>query len=116
MRLLLLGLLAVAAFAADWSLYVCAATTKNYVVGAKLLPSGLFGRQSSGEWTLAGHPNPFTFALDYDPRNPSAVYMAAGNGLILIPRGGSTWKILTAEDVTEIRDVSFDPQGTVYFS
>src|SRR5829696_8364825 len=69
MRLFLLGLFAAVAFAADWSLYVCAATTKNYVVGAKLLPSGLFSRHGDANWKLQGHANPFTFALDYDPRD-----------------------------------------------
>lgn len=117
MRGLVLVLFAAAAAeAADWSLYVCAATTKNYVVGAKLLPSGLFSRRAPAVWTLAGHPNPFTFSLDYDPTDRSQVYIAAGNGLLRIPREGSTWKILTAEDVTEIRDVSFAPDGALYFS
>ena len=116
MRPLILGLIASICYPADWTLYVCAATTKNYVVGAKLLPSGLFARNGPSAWTLQGHPNPFTFALDYDPRNLSFVYLAAGNGLIRVPRGGSTWKILTAEDVTEIRDVSVDSEGTIYFT
>jgi hypothetical protein len=116
MRLIALGLMAVLCAAAEWTLYVCAATTKNYVVGAKLLPSGLFARQRSGQWELQGHPNPFTFALDYDPSDLSVVYVAAGNGLLRIPRGGSSWKILTAEDVTEVRDVSFDAAGVLYFS
>jgi photosystem II stability/assembly factor-like uncharacterized protein len=76
----------------------------------------LFARRGDTDWKLQGHANPFTFALDYDPSDSSVVYMAAGNGLIRVPRGGSTWKVLTAEDVTEIRDVSFDSAGTLYFS
>jgi photosystem II stability/assembly factor-like uncharacterized protein len=116
MRLLALGFIAVACNAADWTLYVTAATTKNYVVGAKLLPSGLFARKAAAEWQLLGHPNPFTFALDYDPRDPAVVYLAAGNGLIRVRRGNSTWKILTAEDITEVRDVSLDATGAIYFS
>jgi photosystem II stability/assembly factor-like uncharacterized protein len=116
MRLLVFALTVVLSYAADWTLYAAAATTKNYVVGAKLLPSGLFSRQAATDWRLQGHANPFTFALDYDPRDPAVVYVAAGNGLIRIPRGGSTWKILTAEDVTEVRDVSLDPAGAIYFS
>ena len=70
MRFLTLWLVAVLCYGADWTLYVCAATTKNYVVGAKLLPSGLFSRQGANDWRLQGHPNPFTFALDYDPNDP----------------------------------------------
>ena len=36
--------------------------------------------------------------------DPKSVYVAAGNGLIRIPKRGGPWKILTAEDVTELRD------------
>jgi photosystem II stability/assembly factor-like uncharacterized protein len=116
LRYLSLLCIALPLVAADWTLFTTAATTKNYVVGAKLLPSGLFARNAPNDWRLQGHGNPFTFALDYDPSDPSTVYVAAGNGLLRIPRGGSTWKILTAEDVTELRDLSFGKQGAIYFS
>src|SRR5215203_2234926 len=102
MRFITLWLVAALCYGADWTLYVCAATTKNYVVGAKLLPSGLFSRNGANDWRLQGHPNPFTFALDSDPSDPMSVYVAAGNGLLRIPRDGTTWKILTGEDVTEV--------------
>ena len=48
--------------------------------------------------------------------DPASVYVAAGNGLIRIPRRGGPWKILTAEDVTELRDVAVDPQGRIIFA
>jgi photosystem II stability/assembly factor-like uncharacterized protein len=110
----ILALIAIPGFA-EWTLYVCASTTKDYVVGAKLLPSGLFRRTAAG-WQHVTHRHPFMFALDFDSRDPSAVYVAAGNGLIRVPRDAQSWKILTAEDVTELRDVNIDPQGTVYFA
>ena len=116
MRSLLCCLLIALPISAQWTLYTCAATTKNYVVGAKLLPSGLFARHSAQDWRLVGHGNPFTFALDYDPEDPAFVYVAAGNGLLRVPRGGSSWQILTGEDVTELRDLSFDGKGSIYFT
>jgi photosystem II stability/assembly factor-like uncharacterized protein len=102
--------------AQTWSLYVCMATTKDYVVGAKLLPSGVFRRTGAGEWQQSGHPNPFTFSLDYDRRDPSKLYLAAGNGIIALKPGQRPWKILTGSDVTEMRDVTVAGDGSVYYA
>ena len=100
------------------TLYTCMAVTREYVVGAKLLPSGLFQRLPSGEWRHAGYSHPFMFSMDYDGTDPSVLYLAAGNGLIRASSHGDTWKILTGSDVTEIRDVAVDRNapGTLYFA
>jgi photosystem II stability/assembly factor-like uncharacterized protein len=102
--------------AADWTLYTCMAVTKDYVVGAKLPPSGLFRRVGPREWQHIAYNHPFEFAVDADPHDPGAVYVAAGNGLLRVPRGGDSWKILTAQDVTELRDLSIDSKGAIYFA
>lgn len=112
--LLLVLLLSARLLPAESSLFACAATTKGYVVGAKLLPSGLFER-TTGRWRHIAHNHPFMFAADFDPSDPSSVYVASGSGLIRVPREGKSWKVLTGEDVTELRDVNIDPQGTIYF-
>src|SRR5436305_12508324 len=83
-------------------------TSKSYVVGAKLLPSGIFLKNPAVEWRHAGHNHPFINALDYDPRDPSVVYVAAGNGLLRVSGRGEKWKILTGSDVTELLDVAVD--------
>ena len=85
---------------AQYSLYTCIATTKEkeYVVGAKLAPSGLFRRSANGEWRHTGYSHPFVVALDYDPRDPSTLYLAAGNGLIRASEHGSNWTLLTGSD------------------
>ena len=116
-RLLLLAALA-SPLAAQYTLYTCMAITKEYVVGAKLPPSGLFLRSAAGEWRHTGYDHPFLFALDYDPRDPATLYLAAGNGLIRASDHGKKWKILTGSDVTELQDVSVDRNapGTIYFS
>lgn len=103
---------------AQHTLYLCGAVTREYVVGAKLPVSGLFLKSGTLDWQHAGYNHPFLFGLDYDPRDPATVYLAAGNGLIRATEHGTKWKILTGSDVTELRDVSVDGRapGTVYFA
>jgi photosystem II stability/assembly factor-like uncharacterized protein len=105
-----------AAPAADWTMYIAMATSKNYVVGAKLPPSGIFRRDANSGWQQAGYNHPFSFALDYDRRDPGTVYLAAGNGLIRMRQQGSRWKILTGSDVTELRDVSVGSDNAIWFA
>ncbi len=100
---------------AQFDLYACMTVTREYVVGAKLPLSGLFLQAASG-WQHAGYNHPFIFSLDYDPADPSTLYLAAGNGLIRASEHGEKWKILTGSDVTELRDVSIDRNGTIYFA
>ncbi len=92
--------------------------TREYVVGAKLLPSGIFSHVETGKWKHEGYNHPFVFGLDYDPKDPSTIYIAAGNGLIRASEHGQHWKILTGSDVTELRDVALDPNapGAIYFA
>src|SRR5204862_3487201 len=100
------------------TLYTCMVTSKDYVVGAKLPPSGIFVKPGEGAWRHVGYNHPFIKALDYDPRDPSTVYAAAGNGLLQVTGRGDRWKILTGSEVTELRDVAVDTNapGTIYFS
>ncbi len=99
---------------AQQTLYTCGVRTKDYVVGAKLPPSGLFVKAPDG-WRHAGFNLPIVSALDYDARDPSVLYLAAGNGLIQVTEKGERWKILTGSDVTELLDVAVDA-GDLYFS
>lgn len=116
-KLLLLAALPIPALA-QFTLYSCGATLKNYVVGAKLPPSGIFVKAAEGEWLHAGYNHPFVSALDYDRDDPSVVYAAAGNGLLRVSDRGERWTILTGSEVTELLDVAVDPNapGTIYFS
>ncbi len=103
---------------AQYTLYTCGSSTKDYVVGAKLPASGIFLKPVGGQWRHAGFNHPFIAAFDFDPRDPSVVYAAAGNGLLRVSSGGERWKILTGSDVTELLDVAVDRNdpGTIYFS
>jgi photosystem II stability/assembly factor-like uncharacterized protein len=118
MRLVILILAACLPLDAQYRLYTCMATSRGYVVGAPLAPSGIFHKPSAGKWEHLGYSHPFINALDYDPRDPSTLYLAAGNGLIRATERGRTWKIMTSYDVTELRDVAVDRNapGTIYFS
>ncbi|MES1261349.1 MAG: hypothetical protein ABUS49_06385 [Acidobacteriota bacterium] len=110
-------LLAALPLAAQPTLYVCAGAAKEYVVGAKLPPSGLFRKTVSSGWEHLGYNLPFLFALDYDSADPATIYLAAGNGLIRAADHGREWTILTGSDVTELRDVAVDRStpNTIYF-
>jgi photosystem II stability/assembly factor-like uncharacterized protein len=114
---LLLAILPLPSFA-QYTLYACGSSTKDYVVGAKLPASGIFLRSSNGEWRHAGFNHPFISAFDFDPHDPSLVYTAAGNGLLRVSEKGERWKILTGSDVTELLDVAVDRNraGTVYIA
>jgi photosystem II stability/assembly factor-like uncharacterized protein len=115
--LLSLAVLVAAPLAGQYSLYTCMVTSKGYVVGAPLPPSGIFVKPSGGNWKHVGFNHPFISALDYDPSDPSTIYVAAGNGLIRLSDYGEHWKILTGSDVTELLDVAVDRTmpGTIYF-
>ncbi len=104
--------------AGQFTLYTCVVTSKGYVVGARLPPSGIFLKSETGAWHHAGYNHPFLNALDYDPRDPGTLYVAAGNGLLRVTDHGEHWKILTGSDVTELQDVSVDRNspGTIYFT
>lgn len=118
MRIVLLFLILSSAVCAQYRLYTCMQTSKNYVVGAKLPPSGLFMQTSPGAWKHLGYNHPYISAMDYDPRDPATLYLSAGNGLIRAADFGRTWKILTSFDVTELRDVAVDRNapGSIYFA
>ena len=118
MRWFVLLLAAFSPLRAQYTLYTCMVTSKDYVVGAKLPPSGIFRKPSNGGWRHAGYNHPFLAALDLDPADPATLYVAGGNGLIRVTERGERWKILTGSDVTELMDVAVDRQapGTVYFT
>jgi hypothetical protein len=116
MRLVLAFTLIGSACAADWTMYAVMATSKNYVVGAKLGLSGVLRRDDKAGWVQAGFNHPFAFALDYDRKLPSNMYLAAGNGLIRLTERGTKWKFLTGSDVTELRDVSVGPDGAIWYA
>ncbi|HUB78939.1 MAG TPA: hypothetical protein VMB03_09095 [Bryobacteraceae bacterium] len=103
---------------AQYALYACGSSSRDYVVGAKLPASGIFVRAADGQWRHAGFNHPFITAFDFDPRDPSVVYTSAGNGLLRITEAGAHWKILTGSEVTELLDVAVDRSrpGTIYFA
>ena len=100
-------------------LYVCAAITKNYVVGAKLADkSGILQRAGEGDYRHIGQNFPFFFNISFDPRNHDVFYAATLNGCIQTADGGKTWRVSTGWDITEPKDVFVDPNApdTIYLA
>ena len=64
-RLLILSALPLHLYG-QYTLYACITSTKDYVVGAQLTPSGLFIKSANDKWQHAGFNHPFLFSLDYD--------------------------------------------------
>jgi len=119
MRFSVLLLLAAAASGQTrHQLYVCEVNSKAWVVGARPGFSGLLRQTPAGGWEQVGFVHPMIVAADYDRKDPSVLYLAAGNGLVRASEAGRKWRITTGWEATELRDVSVDPNapGTVYFS
>jgi photosystem II stability/assembly factor-like uncharacterized protein len=116
--LLALALVVSAAGEGRPELHACVVNAKAWVVGARLTGSGLVKLDANREWQQLGFVHPMVLAADYDRQDPSTLYLAAGNGLIRAKDGGRSWRITTGWDVTELQDVTVDPNtpGTVYFT
>ncbi|MGB9610415.1 MAG: hypothetical protein ACPL7M_05530, partial [Bryobacteraceae bacterium] len=52
---------------AEHRLHALGVTTKGWVVGAALLPGGIFVRQPSGEWVNPGYRHPLMTGLAWVP-------------------------------------------------
>lgn len=99
---------------AEHRLHAVGATTRGWVVGAALLPGGVFVRQRSGEWINAGYRHPLMTAFAWLPGEPETLYVAAGDGVIRIDAEGR-WRVLTDETVTELQDICAGPGGLLAF-
>ena len=98
-----------------WRLWACMVNSRDWVVGAKLPASGLMVRASSG-WEQRGFNHPLVTGVDWDGRDPSTLYLSAGNGVIRASEEGRKWKILSDHRITELRDIAVDKEkaGTMY--
>ena len=90
-------------------LYVSVLQTRNYVVGAKNAPTGLYRYDSDTSWTHLGWKNARNFGIAANPKNKDIIFLACGNGALRSIDGGKTWKITTDWQVTEVLDVTIDP-------
>jgi len=120
--LTLKALLAIAAFAeglppqpapgapAGYDLFACAIQSRDWVPGRKLTAGGLLYRWAGGQWGQRGALHPLIETLDYDPRDPRVLYLAAGDGCLRSRDSGYSWVMTTDETMTELRDLSVDAQ------
>jgi photosystem II stability/assembly factor-like uncharacterized protein len=95
-------------------LHALGVTTKGWVTGAALLPSGLFVKRAGGEWVNEGYRHPLLTGLAWLPEQPGTLYLAAGDGVIRVDAQGR-WRVLTDETVTELQDISAGAGGVLAF-
>jgi hypothetical protein len=97
------------------ALVACMVTSRDWVVGANLPPSGLMVRTPAG-WELRGYPHPIMNAVASDASEPAALLLAAGSGVIRATGGGRKWRIQTGHEITELRDITTDRKapGVIY--
>ena len=94
------------------TIYACVLSTKNYVVGAKNSPSGLFVSRDVGKtWQHVGWKNIRCFGFVMNPQSIGKIfYLASGNGVLRTMDAGSHWRILTDWRETEIQEVLVHPK------
>jgi photosystem II stability/assembly factor-like uncharacterized protein len=110
--LMLTALSGRAAASPGHELYLCATTSLNYIVGAKMItPSGLYHREQDGSYRHFGVNFPGIFSLAMDPRDHQRLYVASLNGALCSADGGKTWRIATSWDMTEPKDIFIDPNA-----
>ena len=95
------------------TMYACGAFTENYVVGAKLVESGLFRQTAEGGFEHLGPSHPAVRGMAFAG---DRIYLAAGNGCVRVEKG--EWRQTTGWEVTEPMDVEVDPftKGRVYLA
>ena len=85
--------------------------SKGYVVGSKLMASGLHHFEGDSTWTHVGWNTPRISGITYDPAHPDTMYLAAGNGIHRTYDGGDSWRLVTDWRITEVQDVALDPHA-----
>lgn len=99
-------------------LYAGLVNSRGYVVGAKLLPSGLHVYETDTTWQLIGWTHPRVSAIAADPNNPDILYLACGNGAFKSSDGGASWRVTSGWEITEAQGICVDPKApqNVYLS
>jgi photosystem II stability/assembly factor-like uncharacterized protein len=99
--------------------YLSVVSTRLFVVGATNPQTGIFTQQPAKDtiWSHVGPNNIRAFGVAVHPgTNGRVMYIAAGNGVHKSDDAGTTWRITTEWEITEVLCVSPDPRdvNTVY--
>jgi len=100
-------------YAQESTVYASVVSTKLFVVGAANPQTGLFSLRSSGDttWQHTGPHNIRAFGMAvHTPSRGRLVCIASGNGVHKTTDAGTTWKITTRWEITEVLWVSIDPR------
>ncbi|MDI1248096.1 MAG: hypothetical protein PSV13_04350 [Lacunisphaera sp.] len=71
--------------------------------------SGLYRRQTSGEWVHTGPRILGVANVAIHPTDPAVQLIASADGIVRTADGGRTWRKTTGWDVADVRSIAFDP-------
>jgi photosystem II stability/assembly factor-like uncharacterized protein len=99
-------------FSRQSTVYVSVLSTKLFVVGAANPETGLYFQRTTDDtvWRHTGAKNIRAFALAvHTPSRGQLICIASGNGVHRTTDGGTSWKITTGWEITEVLSVAIDP-------
>ena len=98
--------------AQESTVYASVVATKLFVVGAANPQTGIHFQHPSADtvWQHTGPVNIRAFGVAVGPgADQKTLYIASGNGVHKSTDGGTTWKITTGWNITEVLGISPDP-------
>lgn len=116
LSVLLLGGVASAPAQTTPTLHVSVLELEGFVAvgGEKTGAAGLYRHKTDTSWAHLGWGTTRNFGLDAVPSDPGAIFLACGNGVLRTLDGGTSWKITTGWEITEVLDVAVDPNAPTH--
>jgi photosystem II stability/assembly factor-like uncharacterized protein len=100
---------------AQSTVYASVVSTKLFIVGAANANTGLHFQKTEDDttWKHTGASRIRAFGVDVDATSKGkTLYIASGNGLHKTTDGGSTWRITTGWQITEVMHVAPDQRNS----
>lgn len=95
----------------DQELFVALAMTKAQANSSLPTDAGLFIRdQSEVGWHRFGPKVLGIRSMTIDPDNPDRIFISGGNGILRTLDGGSTWKLVTGWEESDVQQLIIDPE------
>lgn len=88
--------------------YAAVLETSGYIVGDSNARSGLHVRDDKGNWHQQGWATTRCFGV---ATSNDSIYLACGNGVLRSTDAGTTWRVTTGWQITEVLDVAVSPHN-----